>query len=271
MFAWPPSFFAPRPARAAPPPPAKARTEVLAVAHNGTTYQVALKRNAAARRLILRVRADSGEVVLTLPKRTTLVTARDFLGRYGGWIADRVARLPQQVPFSEGAIIPLRGEMVRLVSSGLPRGRILLRPADDEDSLPALVIPGDGVHLPRRVLAYLKAEAKADFGAAAARYATALSVSISRITIKDTKSRWGSCSSSGALAFSWRLVMAPPHVLDYLAAHEVAHRVEMNHSSRYWKVVAGICPGWEAAESWLTRSGRGLHRYGPAGGRPAGC
>ena len=238
--------------------------------HGGTTFQVRLKRNAAARRLILRVRADSGEVVLTLPKRTTLATARDFLDRHSGWIAARVAGLPQQVPFSEGAIIPLRGQMVRLASSGQPRGRIELLPAG-QDALPVLLVPGDAVHLPRRVLAHLKAEAKADLVAAVARHASALAVTIQRITIKDTKSRWGSCASSGALAFSWRLVMAPPHVLDYLAAHEVAHRVEMNHSSRYWKVVAGICPGWEAAESWLTRSGRGLHRYGPAGGRPAGC
>ena len=265
MFAWPPSFFAPRPAKAPP-----GRTEALDVAHLGQTYRVRLRRNAAAKRLILRVRNDSGEVILTLPKRTTLGTAREFLARHGGWIADRVARLPEQVSFAEGAVVPLRGDMVRLVSSGQPRGKIALLPADGERPA-TLLVPGDSAHLPRRVQDFYKAEAKKDIAAAVGRYAAQLNVRIVRISIKDTKSRWGSCSAAGVLSFSWRMIMAPPDVLDYLAAHEVAHRVEMNHSSRYWNVVAEICPHWQRAESWLTRHGAGLHRYGPAGGRPAGC
>lgn len=259
MFAWPPSFFRPR----APKP----RVESLDVAHLGQIYPVRLRRNKAAQRLILRVRADTGEAVLTLPSRTTLAHARDFLSRHGGWIASRIARLPDQVAFAPGADIPLQGVIHRIEAGATLRGRVSLYPATG-DAPARIVVPGDGPHLARRLTDFLKAEARRALTEAVARHAAALGVTIAGITIKDTRSRWGSCSARGALSFSWRLILAPPHVLDYLAAHEVAHRVEMNHSSRYWATVERIFPGWREAESWLTRHGAGLHRYGPAGRRP---
>ncbi|MCA0422306.1 MAG: M48 family metallopeptidase [Proteobacteria bacterium] len=266
MFSWPPAFFSskPRSATGTAPRPAS-RTEALEVSHEGQRFVVRLRRNAAARRLILRLRADSGEAVLTLPARTSLKDARAFLDRYGGWIAERKARLPARVPLEDGAVLPLRGAPCQLRSlGGSGRGRITL-----EEGI--LSVPGEAAHLPRRALDWLKAEAKADLTAAVARHAATLGVRVGRITVKDTRSRWGSCSAAGALAFSWRLILAPPHVLDYLAAHEVAHRLEMNHSDRFWRVVARTCPEWQAAEAWLTAHGTGLHRYGPKGGQPAGC
>lgn len=263
MLSWPPAFFAPK-----PKVPAR-RTEVLRVQHEGTEYQVRIRRNRSARRLILRVRADLAEAILTLPTRTTLGEAKQFLARHGGWIAERMARLPDHVPFGIGAEVPVRGVPCRIVHIGGARGRPVLRLTEGE-AAGRIEVPGAEEHVPRRVLDWLKAEAKADLSAAVARYAAKLNVRVGRLSIKDTKSRWGSCSAKGGLSFSWRLIMAPPDVLDYLAAHEVAHRVEMNHSARFWRLVAGACPGWQAAESWLTAHGAGLHRYGPVGGRPSG-
>lgn len=264
MFSWPPSFFRVPASKVATP---RAKPEHMEVTHLGTVYSVRLRRNKAARRLILRVKADSGEAVLTLPQRTALTTARNFLDRHGGWIATRVARLPEQIHFEDGAIIPLRGEPTRIVHRKALRGRIS-HAAGKGGEPGTLTVACDEAHLARRVMDFLKSEAKRDLTEAVERYAAQLKVKIARMTIKDTKSRWGSCSSSGALSFSWRVILAPPYVLDYLAAHEVAHRLEMNHSVRYWRVVAGCCPHWQEAEHWLTRNGTGLHRYGPAGAHP---
>ena len=79
------------------------------------------------------------------------------------------------------------------------------------------------------------------------------------MTFKDTRSRWGSCTSDGRLAFSWRIVMAPPYVIDYLAAHEVAHLAEMNHGPRFWTACRRLCPRTDEAKAWLKRHGTMLH------------
>jgi len=269
MFSWPPSFFRSlrRPA-ATPPRPSADR---ITVAHEGTVYAVRVTRKATARRLILRVRSDTGEAVLTVPARTPMAQAKDFLNRHGGWIAARVARIPGRVAFTNGAVVPLRGVAHRILHHEALRGGVAVSAPDAQHAEGVLEVHCGAAHVERRVLDFLKAEARRELSDAAMRYAARLGVTITRITIKDTRSRWGSCSARGALAFSWRIIMAPPHVLDYLAAHEVAHRVEMNHSARYWAVVAGCCPHWQEAESWLTRHGAELHRYGPAGGAPSGC
>jgi predicted metal-dependent hydrolase len=243
--------------------------ETIEVAHDGATYAVKVRRSASARRLILRVKSDTGDVVLTLPRRSSLAAAREFASRQGGWIATRLARLPSRQPFTPGAIIPFRGAPHRLELRPGHRGPVhVLSPSGDEPGVIAVI--SDPAHFARRVLDFLKAEAGRDLKAAAHGYAGKLGVRIARISIKDTRSRWGSCSAAGALSFSWRLILAPHEVLDYLAAHEVAHRVELNHSNRYWKLVSSICPHWRAAENWLTRHGAELHRYGPVGGRPTG-
>ncbi len=125
-----------------------------------------------------------------------------------------------------------------------------------------LCVAGDSEFIDRRVHDFLKREARRALTDASHRYADVLGVKVKRITIRDQSSRWGSCTSAGALSFSWRLILAPPYVLDYLAAHEVAHLVEMNHSARFWKVVAKICPATERAKRWLDTHGNDLHRYG---------
>ena len=130
------------------------------------------------------------------------------------------------------------------------------------DGAPRLVVAGAAPHVARRVRDHLVRLARADLTSASARHASAVGKRIARITIRDARSRWGSCSASGRLSFSWRIVMAPPEVIDYLAAHEVAHLVHLDHSGKFWDLVATLCPGHAAARAWLKRHGASLHRYG---------
>ena len=125
-----------------------------------------------------------------------------------------------------------------------------------------LCVAGDRAHLTRRVGDYLKRAAKHDLQAACRRYAADLGVAVKRVSVRDQTSRWGSCSSTGVLSFSWRLILTPPFVLDYLAAHEVAHLVEMNHSRRFWRLLLRLCPATHRAKVWLNVHGADLHRYG---------
>lgn len=155
-------------------------------------------------------------------------------------------------------MLPLR-DVPHRITHRVARGTVW---TEESEAGPLLCVAGDPVHLPRRVRDYLKREAKRELDAASRQYAAALGVKIARVSIRDQVSRWGSCTSAGVLSYSWRLILAPPQVLDYLAAHEVAHLVEMNHSRKFWRVVAGICPEWERARAWLNTHGTELHRYG---------
>jgi predicted metal-dependent hydrolase len=128
-----------------------------------------------------------------------------------------------------------------------------------------LCVAGEAPHVDRRVADFLKREAKRDLEAASRRYAARLGVAIKRISVRDQSSRWGSCSTNGVLSYSWRLILAPPYVLEYLAAHEVAHLVEMNHSPRFWRLVDSLCPVVSRAKAWLDSHGTDLHRYGMPG------
>jgi predicted metal-dependent hydrolase len=134
----------------------------------------------------------------------------------------------------------------------------------DTDVVLELHVPGQAAHLARRVIDTLKQEARKDFSAAVSRHCAALGVPLAPIRIGDAASRWGSCSTRGGLAFSWRLVLAPPEVLGYLAAHEVAHLREMNHGSAFWAIVARLDPHFRTHRAWLKRHGAGLHAYRPS-------
>jgi len=116
--------------------------------------------------------------------------------------------------------------------------------------------------LKRRLADWLKREARRDLTLASERYAQAMAVSFHRLAIRDQASRWGSCSSDGSLSYSWRLILAPSFVLDYVAAHEVAHLKHMNHGVRFWRLVLTHCPMAPQARLWLRRHGVTLHRFG---------
>jgi predicted metal-dependent hydrolase len=231
----------------------------LVIAGDGGPYRIEIKRHAAARRYTLRVRETSRDIVLTMPPRGSLKQAKNFAEKNASWISARLKRLPGPVPFEHNAIVPLRGVPHRIVHKQGSRGTVWIESAGDEQ---LLCVAGRSEHIARRVRDFLKREAKRDLAAASKKYAARLGVSVRSISIRDTASRWGSCSYEGALSYSWRLVIAPAFVLDYLAAHELAHRLELNHSKRYWKIVDGIFPHRERAAAWLRITGAGLHRYG---------
>ena len=234
--------------------------ERIEVHHLGLVYPVLIRRAPQARRYTLRVKAATREAVLTMPLRGSIATARDFADRHGGWLATRFEKLPAVVAFAPGALVPLRGTPHRIEHRATGRGGAWIERTADGNDL--IVVAGDPVFVGRRVRDFLRREARRDIDAAARAHARSLGVTIRKVSIKDTVSRWGSCASDGSLSFSWRMILAPPFVLDYLAAHEVAHRVEMNHSARYWRVVASIFPEYERAENWLKRHGADLHRWG---------
>lgn len=210
--------------------------------------------------MTLRVSGATGEIRLNCPERTPFATVESFARAHAGWIAARMAKLPERIAFSPDAQIPLRGVPHRILHWSKARGRT--QATLDANGAPIIAACGDLPHLPRRITEFLQGEAKLDLSAAVAAHAGALGLPVARIGIRDTRSRWGSCSSSGKLSFSWRLILAPPFVLDYLAAHEVAHMREMNHSARFWRLCAELCPRTEEAEGWLKRHGNALHRYG---------
>ena len=154
---------------------------------------------------------------------------------------------------------PLRGVAHRIVHAPEARGVVWVEPGLDG---PRLCVAGERPHVARRVIDFLKREARKDIEAAVRRHARAIGVEPKRIAVRDTVSRWGSCSSAGRLSFSWRLILAPPFVLDYLAAHEVAHLVHLNHSPKFWALLGRACPNTDRAEAWLKAHGASLHRYG---------
>lgn len=237
--------------------------DTIAVPHGAARYEVALKRSARARRLTLRVSTATREIVLTIPSRTALATAERFARDHAGWIAARLARLPGRVAFVHGSVVPVRGTPHRIVATGGRRAPARL--GLDDTGEPAILAPGDPDLVPKRVAELLGREARRDIAEAVARHTAALGVPAKRITLRDTRSRWGSCSSRGHLSFSWRLILAPPLVLDYLCAHEVAHLKEMNHSPRFWRLTERLFPRTPEAEAWLKRHGAELHRYGAEG------
>jgi predicted metal-dependent hydrolase len=223
-------------------------------------YLVRLSRHRRARRYTLRIHAATREVVLTMPPRGNVSEARAFAERHRGWIAARLGRLPEAVPFAHGTVVPLRDAPHRIVHRRGVRGTVWRE--IDERGNRLICVSGDAPHVARRVSDFLKREAKRDLDAASRRYAAALDVPIKRVTVRDQSSRWGSCSTTGVLSFSWRLILAPPFVLDYLAAHEVAHLVEMNHSRRFWRLLERLCSSMTRAKAWLDVHGTDLHRYG---------
>jgi predicted metal-dependent hydrolase len=234
--------------------------QTLAVKFGSQIFAIRLRRHRRARRYTLRIHPSDREAILTMPPRGTLVDAKEFAQRHGAWIAARLGRLPKAAPFQPGTVVPLRGVPHKIVHRAGVRGTVWVETRDSGERI--LCVAGESEHTDRRVHDFLKREARRDLLKAAEHYAEALGVKVKRISIRDQSSRWGSCTSAGSLSFSWRLILSPPYVLDYLAAHEVAHLVEMNHSPRFWKVVAKVCPGVERAKKWLDVYGNDLHRFG---------
>ncbi len=218
---------------------------------------VRLRVRAQARRFPLRLEPSGEGAVLTLPPGAPISQARMFLMRQSDWLARALARHPGRIVVGDGTRLPVAGDEVEIAVVDGPRRAPRL-----EDG--RLVGPGshaDDSQVGPRIAAWLKARARDALVPAARRYAGMLGREAVAVSLRDTRSRWGSCSAAGRLSFSWRLAMAPPEVLDYVAGHEAAHLVEMSHGPSYWEVVERILPDYRRHRAWLKREGRRLHRF----------
>ena len=232
---------------------------IVKVALEGETIDVRLRAHPRARRYTLRVPSNGETPVLTMPSGGSDVEASTFLERHRSWLQSRLAERPDRILFEDGAAIPVRGNPHYIEHCPGRRGTVWL---DEHAGDRLLCVAGNEEHLARRVTDWLRAEARKDLEPEVLALCETLHTRAKSIRIGDPKTRWGSCSTSGRLSFSWRLIMAPPFVLRYLAAHEVAHFKEMNHSDRFWKLTRKLSPDTDRAEAWLKAHGRGLHRYG---------
>jgi len=223
--------------------------------------RVEVRRHPGARRLTLRVSRTRRQVIVTLPLQCDLDEAGSFLHRNIAWVRERLDSLPSPVPFHDGVLVPLRGETHRIVFKVRNAARGIVRRMEGGD-FPQLHVSGGSEHASRRLRDWLCAEALQDLEKRVLCHARNLGLKPKRIAVRDQSSRWGSCSTTGVLSFSWRLILAPPLILDYVAAHEVAHLREMNHGSRFWTLVRRTMPDVEEAKRWLRTYGMDLHRYG---------
>lgn len=226
---------------------------------------VVLRRHVRARRFTLRVSRLDGRATLTVPPGAPVTQARAFLEEHRDWLHRQLSAGPAVRAPGFGDALPVLGTP-RCIVPG--QGRQVRLGAGE------IAVPGPAGEVSARLAGFLRGLARAELTAAARLHSDVLGRSIARISLRDPRSRWGSCTADGALMFSWRLVLAPAPVLDYVAAHEVAHLAELNHGPRFWKIVAGLCPDHAAHRAWLRREGAGLHRYdfsGAPGGRAHGC
>ena len=212
--------------------------------------EITLRRSARARRLSLRVSRLDGRVTLSLPAHLPERAAVEFAREREGWLRGALADVPTEIPVVPGVMVPVEGRAVPVLPGS---GR-------------AAKLRDGALHVPEArpgpaAAAFLKHLARDRLSATSDRYAAVLGRTVTRLSLRDTRSRWGSCSSAGALMYSWRLAMAPPGVLDYVAAHEVAHLVHMDHSAAFWAVVEDLCPDHRTHRARLRREGTALHRY----------
>lgn len=240
----------------------------MALTIDGCDVALVTRVNSRARRLIVRVDPISGTVVVTAPSQRALTHALAFAESERAWIAGQLARLPRRISLVSGAHVPVRGidHVIMLVPTRLlgqlpgpeRKGPVWI----DTRGANTIMVTGTPQHTNRRVIDFLKREARFDLSRRVAHHCAALGLKVPRLVVRDGKSRWGSCARNGPLSFSWRLVMTPPEVLDYVAAHEVAHLVEMNHSRRFHAIIAQLCPHVASSRQWLACHGAGLHRFG---------
>ncbi|MEO0772733.1 MAG: SprT family zinc-dependent metalloprotease [Pseudomonadota bacterium] len=211
-----------------------------------------LRRSARARRITLRISSLDGRVTLTMPNHVPEGEALAFARQKEPWIRKHLAARVEDVPVRLGIVLPVEGQ-AREIVAGASRS-VLLEPD-------RLVVPGSPETVARRVQGFLKARARDVLAVACDDYAARLGRPYAGLSLRDTRSRWGSCSSAGRLMFSWRLILAPPDILRYVAAHEVAHLAQMNHSPAFWAEVTRIYGPYEAERRWLRTEGNALHRY----------
>lgn len=239
---------------------APVRQEVLRI--GGRPVPVTVRANPRATRLIVRVHPTTGEVAVVAPSTRALERALDFARSETDWIAGRLAAVPEPVLLKPGDVVPFRGRNHTIRHDPSRYGGVWL---DSGPRRAFIVVSGYREHVPRRVRDWLKLEARKELTERVRMYAAALGIAPRQVALRDPSTRWGSCSTTGALSFSWRLILAPPFVLNYVTAHEVAHLVHMNHGPRFWSLVEFLVGDTVRPREWLRTEGTLLHRFGPQG------
>ena len=240
------------------PPAASTRERMHCVA--GRELPLRIVESARAKRLTLRIGAGGQSLRVTVPPGHPQRDIDRFLDRHRGWLESRLAALPDRPDLRPGVKLPVLGVPHRIIHEPGKRGTVRQTVLDGE---PVLIVHGDRAHLKRRLADFMKKLARAEIEPLVARHAAAAGGrSVTAVRYKDTVSRWGSCSSTGGLSFSWRIAMAPRPVIDYLVAHECAHLKHMDHSQRFWKLCGALCPRMDESKAWLKRNGQALQAIG---------
>lgn len=228
-------------------------SEIHHLPHGATP--VVWRRSRAARRVCLRIDPRLGGVVITLPMRAAKSSGLALLRDQAGWVAERLRALPSLVLLQDGGSVMVGGVPHVIRHRPDARGGAWLRDG-------AIEVSGDPEFLARRISDLLRAEARHQFAAMVWDKAATIEKKPTRVVVKDTKSRWGSCTADGIVMINWRLVMAPGFVQDYVVGHEVAHLHHLDHSVRFWSLVAELTPHRARAQEWLKQHGAGLLRVG---------
>ena len=221
----------------------------------GRTLPLKIVQNGRSTRLTLRIDIGGRGIRVTTPPGISQRDVERFIERHTGWLETRLAKYPDKPVVRAGAKMPVRGVAHLILHEPAARGSVQI---ETEDGAPVLRVYGDPRHLPRRLSDFLKREAKRDIEALVAKHTATVGRKAKSIRFKDTSSRWGSCTADGALSFSWRIMMAPPAVIDYLVAHEVAHLKEMNHGPQFWALCRALCPETDRCKAWLKKNGAAL-------------
>jgi len=241
-------------ARSNPEPKARPVNQMM-LDINGRPVALEVRVSPRARRMLLRVDHKREVVVLTLPRATSEREGLRFAMGQTAWIAARLAALPPRTSLAPGARVPILGVEHLVRHRPDARGTVWLEEGE-------IHVAGGIEFLPRRLSDYLRRRARQEIASRVAVHATRVTKPVKGITVRDTASRWGSCSPTGGLSFSWRLVLAPAVVLDYVVAHEVAHLAHFDHSPRFWGLVGEMIDDVEGPRRWLRDHGAALHRFG---------
>ncbi len=223
----------------------------------GVTLRLSV--NPRARRISIRIDARAGEAVAVAPRERLLGDAVAFARTKAAWIAERLEARVEGQPLEPGQTIPVNGVLTRLAATGTAGAARLNQDAEG----PVIRSGGEGEAFARRVENLLKRLAREALTARTEFHLKALGLKPVKVSVVDTRSRWGSCSPHNrSIRYSWRVVLAPPAVLDYLAAHEVAHLVHADHSPAYWSVVHRLVGDHRPFRAWLREHGQALHAVG---------
>jgi predicted metal-dependent hydrolase len=232
-------------------------TNVQIALPSGRDIEAVITGRRGAKRMTLRVDPIARRVIVNGPLRISKRDALSFVGANSDWIEARLKALPEASPFAEGATILFRGGLT-LLKRRDGRGAPIFR----DGLLPELEVASTPERFEAKIRLALKIYAQSDALAYCEPLAAQLGKSPNSIALRDTRSRWGSCTSNGDIMVSWRLIGAPPKVFEYVVAHELAHLIELNHSPRFWAQVGALMPDWRPARTWLKANGAMLHALG---------